>query len=352
MTLSGITDLYGQRTAGYTSAGALETRRGLPGYGPQDNPYGQVDHGRWGEAASPVWAAPGWNATLERDAQDAYVGGFVLTDDTDYEGQGEGSVNEQLDRTPFAQTETSHGTWYSGRGRSTGGYHPEFTGHTAPPDGYSTHAAPFPRTWTQAGRTRPEPGTQLDDQWTEQESRRITHEGGYGADKPANRAGEPPVFGRRDFYYQTQGETLLDPDMSEQVRFAGDGPAMGNTARQHGPNSDHVQGGGHDNAYGYGQAHVMNYRQQTDGVPFNYNWLDASERPFIPKGQATNMWAAQTLDGPDSPYGAMGDQTDYHAAVWAPAMVEGPATPYAAPPDPTLNTTGYADSGDDVFAEW
>jgi hypothetical protein len=124
---------------------------------------------------------------------------------------------------------------------------------------------------------------------------------------------------------------------------------MGNTARQYGSQTDAVQGGGDYNGYGYGHAHVQNYRQQVDGVPYNYQWLDAAERPFIPKGQATNMWGTQTLDGPDSPYGVMGDQTDYSAQTFAPAMVEGPATPYQPPADPTMGTA-YADDGEDEWA--
>jgi hypothetical protein len=201
----------------------------------------------------------------------------------------------------------------------------------------------------QAGRTRPETGTDLDDQWTEQEARRVTHEGGYGAEKPGVTGAAEPVYGRRDVYYQSQGGALLTPHLPAQLQFSGDGPAMGNTARQHGSNSDEIQGGGEPNAYGYGDAHIQNYRQQTDSVPYNYNWLEASERAFIPKGQQTNAYMAQTLDGADSPYGAAGDQTDYSEQTFAPAMVEGAASAYAAPPDPTLGQ-GYSDSGEDVFA--
>ena len=334
MALQGITDLYGQRTAGYTGAARPEA------YGTTADP----SHGQWGTMSGPVWAAPGWNATLIREAQDAYSGDWVAVDDTEYEPIPEGSTAELLDHTPYPPTTV---TGYAGRGR----YHGYELG-TAPAEGPSNHAAPWPRTWLQAGRLRPDPATGIDDQWTEQEARRITRVGGYGADKPMNDAAAPVEFSRRDVYYETNGETLLEaPD--NQLRYApgaGSGPAMGNTARQYGSQQDTVQGGGGTNDYGYGQAHVQNYRQQTDGVPYNYQWLDAAERPFIPKGQATNMWGAQTLDGPDSPYGEMGDQTDYSAQTFAPAMVEGPATPYQAPPDPTMNTAGYADDGEDVWA--
>lgn len=344
MALQGLTDLYGIRPDGYTGAGALETRRGLPGYGPSDDPYGQGDHSQWGDVAGPSYAAPGWNATLQRQAnEDVYTADFVLSDDDDYAGLGAGATSAELDQTPYPATTV---TGYAGRGQHRG-YEP--TG-TSPAEGPSNHAGPYPRTWTQAGALRPDQGTQVDDQWTDQEARRITHEGGYGADLTGWTAADEPEFSRRDVYYQTQGATLLQAP-GDQLRFAPQGgAAMGRGAHQTGIGDDTAQGGGASNAYGYGDAHVQNYRQQTDGVPYNYNWLDASERPFIPKGQQTNMYMAQTFDGPDSPYGAAGDQTDYSAATFGPAMVESPASPYAAPPDPPLSQAPSPSADDDVFA--
>jgi hypothetical protein len=346
----GITDLYGQRPSGLTGAGALDTRRGLPGYGPPDNAYGQAGHGRWGDEAGPAYAAPGWNAALRREANlDVYTADFTLTDDTDTGPLGPGPTGGQLDQTPFPKTELAGG--YAGRGQSDGGYHPEVDHPAAAPaGGLSSHAGPYPRTWLQAGRTRPETGTELDDQWTEQEARRAVHEVDYGAgqtgwttwqnlDQPA----------RRDLYFTSQGSSKLAPDLPGQLRYSGGGGRQGTGARQHGDSSDQVQGGGRPNGYGYGDAHGQNYRQQADPVPFNYQWLDASERPFTPKGQATNAALAQTFTGADNPYGAFGDQTDYSGDTYQPAMVEGPATAYAAPPDPVMSP-GYADAGDDVFA--
>ena len=332
MALTGLTGLYGQRSAGYTGAARPEA------YGTTADP----SHGEWGTTSGPVWAAPGWNATLVREAQDAYTGDWALESDTDFESP-EGDVSEMPDQTPYPATTV---TGYSGRGR----YHGYELG-TAPAEGPSNHAAPWPRTWTSSGRLRPVPGTGEDDQWTEQEARRLTRLGGYGADVPMNLAASPVEFTRRDVYYQSSGQSLLSAP-GDQLRYApgaGSGPAMGNTARQYGSQMDTEQGGGELNDYGYGQAHVQNYRQQTDGVPYNYQWLDAAERPFIPKGQATNTWGAQTLNGPDSPYGEMGDQTDYSEQTFMPAMVEGAATPYQAPPDPVM-ATAYADDGEDEWA--
>lgn len=353
--LTGITSLYGQVAAGKTGAGWLESRQALPGYGPAQDPYGQGSHGEWGDLAGPAYAAPGWNATLRREAnQDVYTTDYVLVDDTDIEGLGHDSVTSELDQTPYPKTETAGGTNYSGRGRSPGGYHPDsIPATTAPSDGYSTHAGPYPRTWLQAGRTRPETGTELDDQWTEQEARRVTHEGGYGAQATGYTSPMDPMdIHRRDVYYTSQGHPLrFDPGSLRRVPMADSGPnlARGNRDMADGALDDEAQGAGVPNEYGYGDAHIQNYRQQTDSVPFNFQWLDASERPFIPKGQATNMWMANTFDGADSPYGAAGDQTDYHDATFGPASVEGPATPYAAPADPTLSQ-GYPDSEEDVWA--
>lgn len=331
MPITGITGLYGQQAAGYTGAGAL----------PSQGSTVQPGHGQWGDISGPAYAAPGWNGTLRRQAnEDVYTADFVLSDDTEIEGLGAGSTTAELDQTPYPVTIT---TGYAGRGRHRG-YEP---GGAAPAEGYSSHAGPYPRTWLQAGRTRPEPGTELDDQWTEQEARRITHEGGYGASRTGYTGPAEPEVHRRDAYYTSQGSTLLQPPGSQLLHAPSGGAANSRGGRHDAV--DTVQADGTLNGYGYGAAHVQNYRQQTDGVPFNYNWLDASERPFIPKGQATNMFMAQTLSGPDSPYGAAGDQTDYYAATTGPASVEGPATAYAAPPDPTLSQ-GYPDAGEDVFA--
>ncbi|HLK00471.1 MAG TPA: hypothetical protein VKU39_11260 [Streptosporangiaceae bacterium] len=347
MPIEGITSLYGLRAEGYTGAGALDSRRGLPGYGPQDDPYGQGEHGQWGDTAGPAYASPGWNGVLAREANlDVYTADFTLTDDSDYEGLGAGHTVSELDQTPYPVTVA---TGYAGRGQHRG-Y--EETG-AAPAEGYSSHAGPYPRTWLQAGRLRPEPGTELDDQWTEQEARRVTHEGGYGASRTGYTGPDEPQVTRRDVYYQSQGSSLLEAP-GNQLRYApgaGSGPAMRQGGGLTGGSGfDHAQGGGQPNAHGYGDAHVQNYRQQADGVPFNYNWLDASERPFIPKGQQTNMFMAQTYDSPDSPYGAMGDQTDYHDATFGPAMVESPASAYTAPPDPVLAQAPSGDDGEDVFA--
>lgn len=354
MPITGITDLYGQRQAGQTGAGALATREGLPGYGPALDPYGQGSHGQWGDVAGPAYAAPGWNAVLRREAnEDSYTTDYVLTDDTDIEGQGMGSVGQQADQTPYPVT-VSDG--YAGKGRKPASPGQYTEGGTAPGEGYSTHAGPYPRTWLQAGRTRPETGTEIDDQWTEQEARRITHEGGYGAQVTGYTSPMDPMdVHRRDVYYQSQGHPLrFDPGTLRRVPMADSGPnsAKGNRDMADGALDDEAMGAGVPNDYGYGDAHIQNYRQQTDGVPFNYQWLDASERPFVPKGQATNMWTGQTLDGPDSPYGAAGDQTDYHDATFGPAMVEGPATAYAAPPDPTVVQPAPSSPEEDVWSTW
>ena len=329
MPITGITSLYGQGAQGYTGAGALESQGSVA----------SPRHGQWGDLAGPAYAAPGWNATLRREAnQDVYTTDFVLADEYDYSGLGAGDTTAEVDQTPYPVTVADG---YAGRGR----YHGYELG-TAPAEGYSTHAGPYPRTFLRSGALRPDEGTLVDDQWTEQESRRIVHEVDLGAGRTGWTAADEPQVHRRDLYSTSSGGSLLQ-GAGSQLQHA---PAGGASNALGGANDvvDTVQADGTLNDYGFGGSHNQNYRQQTDSVPFNFNWLDASERPFIPKGQATNMAMAQTLNGPDSPYGAAGDQTDYSAATFEPAMVQAPATAYQAPPDPTL-APAYDDT-EDVWA--
>lgn len=78
-------------------------------------------------------------------------------------------------------------------------------------------------------------------------------------------------------------------------------------------------------------AHVQR-RDQVDGVPFNFQWMDASQRPFTVRQTGLK----NSFDGPDSPYGAAGDETQNMMLGPDQAAVMTDATAYTAPAAPTV----------------
>lgn len=88
-------------------------------------------------------------------------------------------------------------------------------------------------------------------------------------------------------------------------------------------------------------AHIQR-RDQEDGVPFNRQWLDSLQRPFIVR----QVGLKNTFDGPDSPFGPSGDESSMMMQGPDQAAVMTDATAYVAPPDPNV---APAPSGD---ASW
>jgi hypothetical protein len=79
-------------------------------------------------------------------------------------------------------------------------------------------------------------------------------------------------------------------------------------------------------------GHIGQRRVQDDGVPYNYQWIDALQRPFSVKRTGEK----NTFDGQDSPYGAAGDETQnmMHSPDQAAVMTD--ATAYTPPADPSV----------------
>jgi hypothetical protein len=93
-------------------------------------------------------------------------------------------------------------------------------------------------------------------------------------------------------------------------------------------------------------GHILR-RDQSDGIPFNYQWLGAAHRPMIVRRAGVK----NTYDGPDSPYGTgpAGDETQNMFQGSQGAVMTDP-TPYVPPADPTYG--GQPVQPSDAYAEW
>lgn len=187
--------------------------------------------------------------------------------------------------------------------------------HDLTPD---SHAAPYPRMRYPGGELR-----NAEEQWADQEASWILHAedqgGNWYNESPGGRA-VPVHWDQR--LTVTEGSTILEP-VPGQLR----GGDIG---------QDVAQGYGTSERFGYGGGHVQ-YRQQTDPVPYNYQWLQAGERPFI----VPQPHVQPTYDGPDSPYGPHGDTTSgMHLGVQG--AVEGRATDTPSTPENPITQSDYS----------
>ena len=175
-------------------------------------------------------------------------------------------------------------------------------------------AAPYPRLSPADSQLRDGAA-----QWDAQAASALLHGADLGG--PARITGDPAGHATPTHWDvhdpASPGATLLPP-VPAQIRGAGTG-------------TDEAQGYGVPNRFGFADGHLQ-YRAQSDPVPGNYQWLEPGERPFIIPRPAVQA----TFDGPDSPYGALGDTTGQMWQGTAGAAVESFPTAYAAPPDPTM----------------
>jgi hypothetical protein len=251
---------------------------GMTGAGRLESQGSTVDpaHGQWGDqSASPQWAPP-----YPSSGQYAYP-----PEDWGLVGDAPAAQAPDAADRPFDDTPASM-------------------------------AAPWPRLGADDGSLRnPEA------QWRQQEASHILHgedRGGSGATTygaPGDH--ESPVHW--DVRYEVNdGGSLLQGGVPAQIKGAGSG-------------HDVTQGFGTAEGFGYAAGHLQRY-DQTDPVPYNWQWLQASERPFRIKAPALQP----TYDGPDSPYGASGDTTAHMKHGVSQAAVNSFPTPYAPPSDPTV----------------
>ena len=92
---------------------------------------------------------------------------------------------------------------------------------------------------------------------------------------------------------------------------------------------DASQGFGQLGGYGSGDAHVQR-RAGIDPVPGNWQWLNSSERPIMVPRRGYQA----SFDGPDSPYGALGDTSQDMQLGTSRTTVASSPTPYNDPPQP------------------
>lgn len=91
-------------------------------------------------------------------------------------------------------------------------------------------------------------------------------------------------------------------------------------------------------------GHILR-RDQSDGIPYNHQWLNAAHRPMIVRRAGVK----NVYDGPDSPYGWAGDETqDMFQGAQGAVMTD--PSPYTPPADPTYGTSPVQAS--DVYADW
>lgn len=108
---------------------------------------------------------------------------------------------------------------------------------------------------------------------------------------------------------------------------------------------DRVQGWNRGNAI-FQVGHILK-RDQSDGVPYNSQWLGAAHRPMIVRRNGVK----NTFDGPDSPYAQAGDESvDMMQTPGYGVSVQTDPTPYTPPADPSYGTVQVAP--DNSYADW
>lgn len=189
-----------------------------------------------------------------------------------------------------------------------------------------THAGPWPKGVGDGDPKGPE-------NWEYQQVMADIHSQDLGAVRANTQLPGVDKGSYDNTYIESEGSALLEA-VPGQIKGAGAG-------------KDVIQGYGKNDDYGYGGMHVL-HRTQKDSVPYNFQWLDPSERPFI----VNNISGIQpTFNGPDSPYAEQGDTTQgmgqsaQGAAVLTdPTPYEAPSSPGYDPSSPDAAITGNTDS--------
>lgn len=182
----------------------------------------------------------------------------------------------------------------------------------------NSHAAPYPR-------MGPETSGNLQDgvaEWNHQAERQQGHLVDQGSVRINT---SQPGFGIEhgewhQSYSNNPGQTDLTRNVPDQLRGSG------------GSGRDSTQGFGWDNGYGFGAPHIQ-YNQAVDGVPYNRQWINSAERPFIVPRRGVQA----TFDGGDSPYGAAGDTHANQQLGPSQAAVMTNPTAYRQPAAPNVD---------------
>lgn len=194
----------------------------------------------------------------------------------------------------------------------------------------NSHAAPYPRMGPESSGNLQDP----DAEWREQASRMLMHAVDQGSVRQNT---QYPGFGveHEQWHHEdanNPGSTLLSRNVPAQLRG---GPA----------GRDSTQGFGIDNRYGFGAPHT-HIHNAVDGVPYNRQWLNSVDRPFITPRRGVQA----TFDGVDSPYGAQGNTHTYMMLGPAQAAVMSNPTQYVQPAPPNVDPPRVP--GAPVWAAW
>lgn len=183
-----------------------------------------------------------------------------------------------------------------------------------------SHAAPYPT-------LGPETSGNLQDgsaEWGHQSQRAAAHAIDLGS--VAINTSQPGYGIEHGQWNQwlanSPGSTDLSPNVPAQLRGSG------------GSGRDSTQGFGWDNRFGFGAPHVQ-HNQAVDGVPYNHQWINSAERPFIVPRRGVQA----TFDGGDSPYGAQGDTHANQQLGPSQAAVMTNPTQYVQPAAPNVDPT-------------
>jgi hypothetical protein len=178
-----------------------------------------------------------------------------------------------------------------------------------------SHAAPFPSPGY--GQVR-----DTEAEWRMQREGMNAHAADFGmadivVENPNSLDYENATFNQR--YAESQGTTVTEGMQIPGTILTGAGGGRDREVLGNGGNPH------------FSVAHIQS-RDQIDGIPFNYQWMDASQRPFTVR----QVGLKNTFDGPDSPYAAAGDETTGMMLSPDQAAVMSDATAYVAPPDPNV----------------
>lgn len=200
--------------------------------------------------------------------------------------------------------------------------------------GPGNHGGPFPAWGSHYGQTRDGEGAA-----TLQADSLADHGKNFGMgamrqNLPADDWQGNPGAHFRQTYAESAGTTAQAGGVPDQIKVTG-----GRDRQQGWPKGNAVFQVGH-----------IRRRQQSDGVPYNTQWLGAVHRPMITRYNGQK----NTFDGPDSPYGAGGPAGDESTGMMQTAgsgvAVLTDPTPYTPPADPSYGASPVVAS--DTYADW
>lgn len=179
------------------------------------------------------------------------------------------------------------------------------------------HGGPFPSQGAPHGETR-----NGDAQWAVQREGMKAHAADFGTAEHRQFNPQGTEYYNANFEetrWESAGTTISDGLQVPKFILSGEG----------GGRDIEVLGNGGNPIFKVG--HMLR-RTQKDGVPYNYQWFDSAQRPFTVR----RVGVKNTFDGPDSPYGDAGDETQNMAQGTNQAAVMSDATDYVAPSVPTV----------------